>query len=225
MAKKARQKRQTTTRKTNWLLIGGVVAVGIVALFALLFFSLQEPEVPTLAEYCEDNPERCVFRGDPNAPVTIVEVSDYGCTHCRTFHADTLPLLDAQYVATNQVRWIFLPYALSTTTLPASNAAMCANEQGAYKAFGDLLFNQQGLPIALTQEGFMQAAEQLNLDMDPFIDCMSSGRYNGMIQENVSAARNVRISATPSFMINGRLLEGAQPITVFQQRISAAAAN
>lgn len=225
MAKKTRQKRQAATRQTNWLLIGGVVAVGVIALFALLFFSLQEPEVPTLAEYCQDNPDRCIFRGDQNASVTIVEVSDFGCSHCRDFHAETLPSLKSDYIDTNDISWIVLPYALSSTTLPASNAAMCANEQDAYAEFGELLFGQQGQAIALTRDGFMQAAEQLGLEMNPFIDCLESGRYNGIIQENVNAARAARISATPSFMINDRLLEGAVPITVFQQRISSAAAN
>lgn len=199
--------------------------MGVIALFALLFFSLQEPEIPTLAQYCQDNPERCVFEGSPNAPVTIVEVSDYGCVHCRNFHAETLPLIKDQHVATDQVRWIFLPYALSTTTLPASNAAMCANEQGVYARYGDLLFGQQNQPIALTREGFLQAAEQLELDMNAFVSCMDSGRYYNVIQENVNAARGVRISATPSFMINDRLVEGAVPFSVFQQRISAALAN
>ncbi len=102
---------------------------------------------------------------------------------------------------------------------------MCANEQDAYVEFGELLFSQQGQAIALTTEGFVQAAEQLQLDMDPFMTCLETGRYNGIIQDNVDAARAVRISATPSFMINERLLEGAQPLAIFQQRINSAAAN
>ncbi len=222
MAKRVKQTRQTQTRKTNWVVIGGVIGVGVIALFALLFLSMQEPEQPTLAKYCADNPDRCMVRGNPNAPVTIVEVSDYGCGHCRNFHVDTLPLLLAQYVETNQVRWITLPYALSSTTLPATNAAMCANEQGAYYEYAELLFRQQGSPIAFTPEGYAQAAQQLNLDMDSFNRCVSEGRYVNIIQENRNAARSVGISATPTFMINNRILEGNQPYAVFQQRIAAA---
>lgn len=223
MAKKGRQKKQAATRKTNWYLIGGVAVVGVIALFALLFLSLQEPEVQTLAKYCAANPDRCMTKGSPNAPVTVVEVSDYGCGHCRNFHRDSLPILLEQFVNTNQVYWITLPYALSTTTLPATNAAMCASEQGAYFEYSDLLFDQQGTPLAFTPEGYNQAAQQLNLDMTAFSSCLNSGRYNSMIQENVNAARTVRITSTPSFMINDRLLEGNQPLSVFQQRISSAA--
>lgn len=223
MAKKAKQARQTETRKTNWPIVGGVIGVGVIALFALLFLSMQEPDQVTLAKYCADHPDRCMVRGNPNAPVTIVEVSDYGCGHCRNFHVDTLPLLLAQYVETNQVRWITLPYALSSNTLPATNAAMCASEQDAYYEYAELLFLQQGTPIAFTQEGINQAAQQLNLNMDTFNRCVSEGRYVNLIQENRNAARAVGITATPTFVINDRSLEGNQPYAVFQQRIAAAA--
>ncbi len=225
MAKKTRQRRQSAGRQTNWLLIGGVVAVGVIALFALLFYSLQEPETPTLADYCQENPDRCIFRGNPDASVTVVEVSDFGCSHCRDFHEQTLPTLEAQYIDTNEINWVVLPYALSTTTLPATNAAMCANEQDAYVEFGEALFRQQGQPVALTRDGFVQAAQDLGLDINPFVTCLEAGRYNSTIQENIDAARTARISATPSFMINDRLLEGAVPATVFQQRINSASAN
>ncbi len=222
MAKRVKQTRQPVTRKTNWAVIGGVIGVGVIALFALLFLSMQEPELPTLDKYCAANPDRCMVRGNPAAPVTIVEISDYGCGHCRNFHVDTLPLLLAQYVETNQVRWITLPYALSSTTLPATNAAMCANEQDAYYEYAELLFRQQGSPIAFTLEGYTQAAQQLNLNMDSFNRCVSEGRYVNLIQENRNAARAVGVNATPTFFINGRMLEGNQPYAVFQQRISSA---
>ncbi|MCA9969882.1 MAG: DsbA family protein [Anaerolineales bacterium] len=222
MTKRARARKQTETRQTNWVLIGGVIAVGVIALFALLFFSLQGPEQVTLAGYCADNPDNCVSRGEASAPVTIVEISDFGCSHCRDFHAETFSPLQQQYVETGQVQWVALPYALSATTLPASNAAMCANEQDAYFAFGEALFAQQGQAIALTRDGFVQAAEQVGLEMEPFLQCVEEGRYNAVINDNVTAARENRVSATPTFFIEDRILEGAYPLSVFQQRIETA---
>ncbi|MBE2200176.1 MAG: thioredoxin domain-containing protein [Anaerolinea sp.] len=221
MAKKIKQKHQAQKRETNWLLIGGVVAIGVIALFGLLFLSLREPEQATLATYCADNPGRCITQGNKNARVTVVEVSDFGCVHCRNFHAETKPLIDQQFIDTNQLYWVVLPYALSSTTLPASNAAMCANEQGAFFEYSEALFAQQTEAVALTRAGFEQAAQALGLEMDAFAQCLSEGRYNTIINNNMNAARSVRVSATPSFFVNDRLLEGAQPFTVFQQRISS----
>lgn len=222
MTKRAKPKKQAQNRETNWLLIGGVIVIGVGALFALLFLALREPEQTTLADYCGENPQNCATLGDANAPVTIVEVSDFGCSHCRDFHAETFTPLQQQYVDTGEVYWIALPYALSANTLPASNAAMCANEQDAYFEFGAALFAQQGLPQALTRDGFVQAAEQLDLNMDTFLQCLEAGRYNQVINDNITAARANRVSATPTFFVNGRILEGAYPLSVFQQRIEAA---
>lgn len=225
MARRRRRKRsrkQKDERQTNWILIGGIVAVGVIGLFALLFLSFQEPEQQTLAGYCAENPSSCVTQGNEDAPVTIVEVSDYGCPHCRSFHVETLPLIEEQYINNGQVKWVTLPYALSQRTLPAANAAMCAEEQGAYAEYSEALFEQQQAPVALTREGFTQAAEQVGLEMDSFSQCLSEGRYNATIQNNINAARENRVSATPTFFLNGRALEGALPFSVFQQRINAA---
>ncbi len=224
MARKTRQKRQTAKRETNWILIGGVVAVGVIALFALLFYSLQGQPVATVAAYCEENPDNCITSGNADAEVTVVEVSDYGCSHCKTFHDETMPLLQAQYVNTEQIHWIALPYALSSNTLPAANAAMCANEQDAYFEFSEALFAQQqtlassGFPL----DGMLQVADQVGLDLDPFAQCVQEGQYNQVVSENVTAAREAGVSATPTFFVNDRMLEGAYPFSVFQQRIDTA---
>jgi protein-disulfide isomerase len=121
MAKKARKSRQVRRKERgpNWLLIGAVVGAGVIGLFVFLFLSLQGQGMPTptlqpnvaLAEYCGTNEENCVSKGSAQAPVTIVEVSDYGCGHCRNFNLETAGALDSQYVEAGQIRWIVLPYA------------------------------------------------------------------------------------------------------------------
>lgn len=224
MAKKVKRRQRGRQQKqgVNWLVMGGIIVVGALLLFGLMAAALRTPSVQALAEYCNEKPDRCVTQGAADAPVTIVEVSDFGCSHCRNFHEQTFAPLTQAYVETGQVRWITLPFALRAETLPATNAAMCANEQGAYFAYGEQLFAQQDTPLAFTQAGFVQAAEALSLEMTSFNQCLESGRYDNIVRANNQAANGVGVSGTPSFFINGRKLEGAHPFSTFQQHIDSA---
>lgn len=219
-----RRRKQQQTRETNWLLIGGLIALGVVVLGGLLFLALrpsQAVEVQALADYCAENSDRCAVTGDESAPVTMVEVSDFGCPHCQTFHAETAEPLKEQYVDTGTVRWIALPYALNTTTVPAAAAAMCANEQDSYFEFANVLFTVEPVEFRLSPEGYRQAAETAGLDIDQFAACMDDGRYIRVVNDNREAARDVGVTGTPTFFLNGQELSGAQPLSVFSQAIDA----
>lgn len=217
-----RRKQQTRSRETNWAVIGGLIAVGILVFGGLLFLALRQPQsdtVQTLAEYCSENSDRCAFTGEASAPVTLVEVSDFGCPHCETFHAETAEPLMEQYVSTGNVRWVALPYALSTTTLPAAASALCANEQESYFEYANALFNVDPVELRLSPEGYQQAAAAVGLDSEQFSSCMADGRYISAVNSNQDAARNVRVSGTPTFFLNDEELSGAQPLSVFSQAI------
>ena len=226
MAKRRRKpKKKVVKRQTNWTLIGGIVIGGIIILGGLLALTLQNSdttEVVTLASYCEDNPENCAIGGDEETAVTIVEVSDYGCPACRAFHKQTLPALKEQYISTGQVRWITLPFALGGERIPATNAAMCAKDQDAFDPMAEVLFDQQGTSLAFTREGFMTAAASLDLDLDAFASCVDDNRYEETILRNMRVANGLRVDFTPTFFINDRRLEGAQPFAAFQQQIETA---
>ena len=222
------RKRQTQQAKTNWLLIGGVVAIGVIGLFVLLFLNLQGQGVPTptpepvssIADYCAENPDNCVVKGNPEAPVTVVEVSDYGCPHCRNFNiGGTAEALDAAYVESDQVRWIVLPYALRAATQPAAESALCAAEQDQFFPYHEQLFELQDSAVALTREAYVQAAETVGLDMEAFEECIDSNRYRSVVQRNMSVAAGAGIAATPTFFINGQKVEGNLPLANFQQQL------
>lgn len=236
MAKRAMKRRAPTKeRQTNWVLIGGMIGLGVIALFALLIASLQggggatSSAEPTrsfvLADYCTANPENCIFEGADTAPITVVEVSDYGCGHCRNFHFDSLDTLRAQFINTGQVRWVRLPYALSNQsgypTLPSASAAFCAHEQGAFAEFDKAVFGLQGTASFNSRDGFLNVAQQVGLDMDAFVACYDNGRYEDRILANVQAAGRSGITATPSFFVNGQLVRGNLPLANFQQLLSA----
>lgn len=222
---KTQQRRKTQQRETNWVVIGGLIAVGVLVFGGLLFLALQTPPAETvlpLAEFCDANPENCNFTGDANAPVTFVEVSDFGCPHCRDFHVNTADLIKEQYVDSGQVRWITVPYALSPTTLPSAAAALCASEQTDYFTFSQALFAIEDRDLRVSADGLRQAAEQVGLDIEAFTDCLDSGRHATTVTENRDAAGQVNVTGTPTFFVNGEVVSGAQPFAVFQQAINSA---
>lgn len=225
MAKKPPQRRnQNQSRETNWVVVGGIIAVVVLVFGGLLFLALrpsQAEPVQTLAEYCTTNNENCIFLGDESAPVTLVEVSDFGCVHCQSFHAETATPLKEQYVDTGDVRWVVLPYALGPTTVPAAASAMCANEQEMYFDYANTLFAIEPSTTRLSADGFRQAAEAVGMDMDQFISCMDDGRNLSLVNSNQDAARAVGVSGTPTFFLNDDELSGAQPLSVFSQAIES----
>ena len=220
--KRRRNLAQDQARQTNWLLIGAVVAGGVLILAGLMWLAWrpQTPSAFTLAGYCAENEGNCVAFGAETAPVTLVEVSDYGCGHCKNFNLETAPLIEETYVSSGQVRWVIVPFSLGTQTLPAAAAAMCAVEQDAFQPFHKAMFEIQGTEQALTRAGFVDAATRLELDVDQFSECIDGNRYAGTVQANNQAVSRVGVTGTPTFFINGVLLEGAWPFTEFQQRIN-----
>ncbi len=220
--RKPRRANRDQGRATNWWLVGGIIVAGLVVIFGLLFLALQEPEPTTLTNHCLDNPDNCIFDGADDAPVRIVEISDYGCSHCRDFNLQTAGLLKDLYVNQGEVQWIVMPFALDARTFPAAAAAMCANDQGRFEEFHRRLFEIQGDPAALTTEGFSQLASELSLDQAAFNRCVEEGVYDNIIQENIREASLAGVNATPTFFVGGKKLPGNYPLTTFQEEIASA---
>lgn len=221
---KNRTRRNTQERETNWLVIGGLIGIGVLAFGGLLFLALRTPEpeaVVPLSEYCEQNPENCAFMGDADAPVTMVEVSDFGCPFCKDFHNNTADVVKANLVDPGTVEWVVLPYALRPETVPAAAAALCAGEQGQYFEYTNTLYGIEDTAERLSSDGIRQAAETLGLDMESFVDCLDSRRHNDTVAENRAAASLVQVSGTPTFFLNDVTISGAQPFSVFEQTINS----
>ncbi|MCA9984235.1 MAG: DsbA family protein [Anaerolineales bacterium] len=215
------KRRKPETRATNWKIILGISGVGLFGLLALLALALKPSERLTLIEHCDQNPDACVSVGDAAAPVTVLEVMDFGCSHCRDFHVDTLPQLKADYVNTGDVRILYLPYALGQATLPATHAALCANEQAAFVPYADALFGQFGQADTLSQSGLQQTAAAIGLDTDQFDQCLSSGRYLQTIQDNIALASEWQVNSTPTFFINNQRVNGNQAYASFVNQIES----
>jgi protein-disulfide isomerase len=219
MTKRRRNSKAQSKRETNWLLIGTIIGAGILIFGVMLVLALRPPDTLSLFDYCAENSDRCMSQGEADAPVAMVEVSDFGCIHCTDFHNQTAAPLTEQYVETGQLRWIALPFALGPNTVPAAASAVCAADQGRYFEYTDALFAIADFELRLSPIGFRQAAEAVGLSLDSFDDCVESGRYLALVSQNQDAARDANVTGTPTFFLNDERINGSVPFQVFRETI------
>ena len=166
--------------------------------------------------------------GDPDAPVTIVEYTDYQCPYCMRHATETLPRIISEMVETGRVRYIVKDFPLDTIhpeARPAAVAARCAGEQDAYWEMHHELFARQqewgGLGTAAA-DFFTTVAKGLSLDGAAFAECMAGGRHDAVIQANQDEGVALGVRGTPGFFINGFPISGAQPYELFEYAVSLA---
>ncbi len=145
------------------------------------------------------------IRGAENPIVTIVEFSDFECPFCKKA-TDPLKAILADYPT--QVRLVYKNFPLPThpRAFLASQAALCAHDQGRFWDFHDALFS--GMP-AFEKEKLKQIAGTLHLNEIEFSSCLDSGRHIGTLKESIQAGKDAAVSGTPTFFVNGRLIRGA----------------
>jgi protein-disulfide isomerase len=151
--------------------------------------------------------------GPADAPITIVEFSDYQCPYCQLWDQQVYQQLMASYP--NKLRFVYrdLPLPMHAEAIPAAEAADCAGDQGAYWKYHDALFAQQ---YGLGRTAYEHYAADLGLDSQAFKTCLDSQRYLSKIQANATDAASAGLDSTPSFVINGRVLIGALPFSDFK---------
>lgn len=176
------------------------------------------PEPETVLEKLK-NP-RLPAKGNANAPVTIVEFSDFECPFCARFYSETLPQIQKEYVDTGKVKIVYMHYPLSfhAKARPLANAAECANDQGKFWEMHDKIFseNTAGTLTSATDETYKQWAQSLGLNTTEFNTCYDSKTFDAEIDKEFALGGEVGVSATPTFYINGRQLVGAMPFESFK---------
>jgi len=154
--------------------------------------------------------------GSKDAPVSIVEFSDFQCSFCKKFWADTLPQLKETYIKGGQARFGYRHFAiLGKFSQQAAQASECAGEQGKFWQYHDRLFAYQG-GLAFTDPKLKQYAQELKLNPRTFGQCMDSGKYREKVEDETAVAASLGARGTPTFFVNGRLLVGAQPFEAFR---------
>lgn len=157
--------------------------------------------------------------GAADAPIVLIEFSDYQCPYCKKWHDEVLPRLLETYG--DQILYVYRDFPLSglhPSASAAAEAANCAGAQDAYWQYHDALFSNQ---YGFSKDAFLSYARDLNLDMEAFTDCIENGTYQEEIAADYDAAAALGINSTPTFFINGLAVIGAQPYEVFAQIIDS----
>ncbi len=158
-------------------------------------------------------------KGSPEAPVTLVEFSDFQCSYCRKFWRDTLPRIEEKYIRTGKLRFVYRHLAiLGAASVQASIAAECAHEQGQFWPYHDRLFSTGGL-FAFSAGNLKRYAEELRLDTRRFNTCLESEQPRERVERETMVGRTIGMTGTPGFLINGGRMIGAQPYEVFEEII------
>ena len=164
------------------------------------------------------------FKGDPDAPITIIEFADFQCPFCGRFFAETEPQIDEQYMQSGKVRFGYFNFAfLGPESTWAAEAAECAADQNKFWEYHDKLYSSQSGENqgAFNKDNLKKFAEELGLDTSTFNECLDSGKYTQLIQDESSMASSIGVRSTPTFLINGQALVGAQPFEIFEQTIDS----
>jgi protein-disulfide isomerase len=224
-----RAKRAQQERMQRILIIVGVavIALAIVLLVALPPILEATKPVGDIKEHPLMNRPQVKLNGmgDPNAPVKIIEYSDFQCPYCGRFTLDTEQQLIDAYVATGKVYFEYHSFGefIGAESMRSAEAAYCAGDQNKFWEMHDIIFaNQNGdNQGAFTDKRLTAFAKKLGLDMGTFNDCFTNGKYANQVKQDGVAGQQAGVKATPSFTINGKLIEGAQPFSAFKTEIDA----
>lgn len=165
-------------------------------------------------------------KGDANAPVTIVEFSDFECSFCQRFYRDTIPSIESTYVDSGDAKFVYRHFQLfGDRSLPPMVAAECAFQVGGNEAFWpvhDAIFEN---PQARSADALRGFAEDAGVDLSAWDSCFANGQgsaeVRAIIETDVAEGRTAGVSGTPTLFVNGNRIVGAQPFSVFQAAIDA----
>jgi len=155
-------------------------------------------------------------RGDPKAPVTIVEFSDFQCPYCKKAQ-DTLKDLLIKYKGRVKLAFRDFPMRmLHAQAQDAAEASRCAGDQGKFWEYHDALFADQ---TTLNQAALVETAQSLGLDKKSFESCLATGKFKAQIEQDLQDGTKAGVAGTPGFFINGVFVNGIQPAAEFEKII------
>jgi protein-disulfide isomerase len=185
------------------------------------------PSVPPKPENLTVKGDAIYVLGKSDAPLTLVEFTDYQCPFCGRFETTTFPEIKKNYIDTGKVRFILrdLPLDFHPFALKAAQSVHCAGDQGKYWEMKELVFKNQNKIDVDSLAGY---AKDLSLNGDTFKSCMADGKHLKEIGDEAKYAASLGITGTPTFVlgkavgdsVEGRVIVGAQPLAAFEAAIN-----
>jgi protein-disulfide isomerase len=166
--------------------------------------------------------------GDEDAPVTLIEFSDFECPFCGALFNETLPQIKAEYIDTGKVKFYYRHFPLTSIHPNAEISALaseCANDQGKFWDYHDLLFENQNEWIPLSgdavNEKLGEYAGRIGLNTGEFNECVTSQKFIENVNNDLNDGTSAGVDGTPGVFINGYLTVGAVPFEQFKAEIEA----
>lgn len=213
--------------KYSTFILAGILIIGAFIFFTGDNYGNPSPtgavvdegdELPTIADVDIEND---AILGDPDAPVTIIEFSDYQCPFCARFWSETLPSIKSEYIDTGKVRFVYRDFPLTSMhpmALAAAEVTECVKKQGGDEAFWEIHYKIFENYQQISTANLKAWATELGYNID---SCLDSGEMEQEIQDDLKDGVAAGVRGTPAFFVNGKLLSGAQPFSVFQQVIES----
>lgn len=225
-------------KKNNFyfgLITGAIIIALIISLSALgvyFYNKIANPSSGTANLYSNNDKESSPadikvdladhIRGDFDAPVTIVEYSDFQCPYCFRF-GQTMEQIMEEYP--NDVRWVYRHFPLSSShpyAQKAAEASECAADQNKFWQYHDQLFSNQS---QISPSFLPKIAQTLDLDMDQFSQCLDSGKYSAKVKADYQEGLGLGVEGTPGNFINGEPIGGALPYEQIKEMIDNLLSN
>ncbi len=225
----------TNSQKNIYLISSAIIITGIIIAGAVVY--TRNPQSANLSEKLETDQETSPaelkessmeeltvsekdhIRGNPDAPVTIVEYSDFQCPFCARFHPTVQQILEDY---PDQVRWVYKHFPLDSIhseARPSAEASECAAEQGKFWEFADGLFENQS---RLGSNLYKEIASKIGLNIGQFENCVSSRKYKDKVEADYQEGIKAGVTGTPGSFVNGEKIPGAVPYDYLKTTVEQA---
>ena len=217
-----RNKREQKARKQRMIVLFSVIVVSLL-ITSFVIYQSQKPigEIKIIEE--KSRPEtNGLTMGNPNATIVVEEFSDFQCIACYRFWLNFEPEFIERYVATGDVLFKYVPFSfIGNESFQAAEAAYCAEEQGRFWDYHDMVFlNWNGENAGnFSDRRLVAFAEAIGLETNSFQTCLNSNRYNNEVQEGLRYGRSLGVNATPTFSVNGKIVFGDTLFTTIDEML------
>lgn len=210
-----------------WVGIGAVLLIAAAFLITLAVRSRGSTEVSTINAPVGQTADGFWYQGNPEAPVKVIEYADYQCPGCQIYSTRLGKIVERDYIETGKVQFIYheLPLTdIHANAVAAAEAARCAGDQGKYWEMHDMLFinQEQWANLRTPNNTYASYASQLGLSRTDFETCLSSGTHQQTINASMQSAVAAGVQATPTFNVNGQLVDANNVVAAIESALRAA---